>query len=149
MANKARTKELLERSQRCVCKYCGGSLEVRTIVFNEILDARTELFCTHCDRVEYGVEKELYQSAKYFVDTFEYNCFPDLDETALTRQMSVAKVCEIMNWAVKNLGFLDQHGFCVPLNIQTGLVGECLHLNDAELEKITQAAGDQFEQLGY
>ncbi len=123
MANKARTKELLERSQRCVCKYCGGSLEVRTIVFNEILDARTELFCTHCDRVEYGVEKELYQSAKYFVDTFEYNCFPDLDETALTGQMSVAKVCEIMNWAVKNLGFLDQHGFCVPAQYPDGLSG--------------------------
>ena len=62
------------RSQRCVCKYCGGQLEVRTIVFNEILDARTELFCTHCDRIEYGVEKELYQSACYFVETFDYNC---------------------------------------------------------------------------
>lgn len=149
MENNARTQELLGRSQRCVCKYCGGSLEVRTIVFNEILDARTELFCAHCDRIEYGVEKELYQSARYFVDTFDYNCFPDLDETALTRQMSVAKVCEIMNWAVKNLGFLDQNGFCVPLNIQTSLVGECLHLNDEELAFITQAAGDQFDKLGY
>ena len=133
MANKARTKALLERSQRCVCKYCGGRLRLKRIIFSEHEDARVEIYCDSCQRIEYGVEQEI----------------PDLDETALIRQMSVAKVCEIMNWAVKNLGFLDQHGFCVPLNIQMGLVGECLHLNDAELEKITQAAGDQFEQLGY
>lgn len=149
MENNARTEELLGRSQRCVCKYCGGQLEVRTIVFNEILDARTELFCTHCDRIEYGVEKELYQSACYFVETFDYNCYPDLDETALTRQMSVAKVCEIMNWAVKDLGFIDGKGFCVPLNRKPHLVGECLHLNDEELAVIKEAAGDQVDRLGY
>ena len=149
MANNARTQSLLGRAQRCVCKYCGGPLEVRTIVFNEILDARTELFCTHCDRIEYGVEEALYQSARYFVETFDYNGFPDLDETALTRQMSVAKVCEIMNWAVKNLGFLGEDGFCVPLNLQTGLLGECLHLNDETLAQIKQSAGDQFDKLGY
>lgn len=149
MTVSSRTKELKSRSERCVCKYCGHGLEVRSIVFNEILDARTELFCTHCDRVEYGVEREIYQSAKYFVDTFDYDCFADLDQSALSRQMSVAKVCEIMNWVVKQLGFIDREGFCVPLKINTNLVGECLQLDDQQLEIIKQKAGEDFGQLGY
>ena len=144
-----RTQELQGRTKRCVCRYCGGSLEVRSIVFNDILDARTELFCAHCDRVEYGVEKEIYQSARYFVETFDYDGFPELEDSALTEQMSVAKVCDIMSWVVKALGFCGRDGFCVPVNMQPNLVGECLHLNDQTLAEIKQRAGDDLDQLGY
>ncbi len=144
-----RTENLIKRSERCVCKHCGGELELRTIVFNAILDARIELFCTQCDRIEYGVEQEVYQSAKYFVDVFDYNAFADLDETALTRQMTVAKVCDIMNWIIKNLGFIDENGFCVPLNMNNNMVGECLKINDAQLQVIKKKVGDSFDHLGY
>ena len=140
MANKARTKELLERSQRCVCKYCGGSLEVRTIVFNEILDARTELFCTHCDRVEYGVEKEIYQSAEFFVDEMEFNHYPDLDDNQRRKQMNVAKVCEIMAWENRNMGFIDANGFTVPVKMNPDVIGNCIVLDDEALEAACREA---------
>ena len=140
MANKARTKALLERSQRCVCKYCGGSLEVRTIVFNEILDARTELFCTHCDRVEYGVEKEIYQSAEFFVDEMEFNHYPDLDDNQRRKQMNVAKVCEIMAWENRNMGFIDANGFTVPVKMNPDVIGNCIVLDDEALEAACREA---------
>ena len=50
-----RVEELRERAKRCCCKYCGGSLELRRIVFNDDEDARIELFCSHCDRIEYSI----------------------------------------------------------------------------------------------
>lgn len=125
------------RSERCICKYCGGELEVRSIVFNDIVDARTELYCGHCDRIEFGVEKEIYENAKYFVEEMDYNCFPDLDNTETTRQMSVAKVCDIMNWAVKNLGFMDDNGFCAPINTNRCMLGRNILLDDEDLAKIT------------
>lgn len=149
MEKMTRTQELQARSKRCRCKYCGGTLEVQSIVFNDLLDARTELFCTHCSRIEYGVEQEVYQCAVYFVDTFDYNAFPDMDATALTRQMSVAKVCDIIDWAVKQLGLLEREGFCVPIKMKTNLMGKCLHLDDEQLAAIKEAAGEHGGQLGY
>lgn len=135
---KNRADKLQKRAERCVCKYCGGSLEVRSIVFNELIDARIELFCEHCDRIEYGVEKEIYQNAKYFVEEFAYNCFPDLDNTETTRQMSVAKVGEIMNWLVNNLGIVDENGFCVPLKMNPCMVSQCVLLSDDDLQKLEE-----------
>lgn len=129
----SRTDMLQGRSERCVCKYCGGKLEVKSIVFNDIVDARTELYCSHCDRIEFGIEKAIYQNAKYFVEELDYNCFPDMDNTETTRQMSVAKVCDIMNWSAKNLGFIDDNGFCVPLNVKRCLLGRSILLTDKDL----------------
>lgn len=70
---------LQKRSARCVCKYCGGPLRVKSIAFNEIVDGCTELYCDKCGRIEYGVEPEIYQNAKYYVDELDYNCYPELD----------------------------------------------------------------------
>ncbi len=131
-----RTKMLQKRSERCICKYCGGELEVRSIVFNDIVDARTELYCEHCDRIEFGVEKEVYQNAKYFVEEMDYNCFPDLDNTETTRQMSVAKVCDIMNWIITHLGFVNEDGFCVPVNSDRYMLGKNILLTDEDLAEI-------------
>ena len=49
-----RLEMLKQRSQRCVCKYCGGALRVRQIVFTEYEDARIELFCKDCDTLSLG-----------------------------------------------------------------------------------------------
>lgn len=134
----SRAERLQKRAERCVCKYCGGSLEVKSIVFNELIDARIELFCEHCGRIEYGVEKEIYQNAKYFVEEFDYNCFPDLDNTETTKQMSVAKVGEIMNWLVNNLGIVDDDGFCVPIKKDLCMISQCVLLSDEDLAKIEE-----------
>lgn len=125
---------LKKRSARCRCKYCGGALKLKSIAFSEFIDARVELYCGYCDRIEYGVEPEIYQSAQYFVEELGFNCFPDLDDNQVTKEMSQAKVCEIMNWVTKNLGFIGDDGFKVPLEINENIMGECLILKDKDLD---------------
>ena len=61
-----RNQMLRKRAKRCVCKYCGGRLRLKQLVFSEYDDARTEIFCRECDRIEFGVEQEIYKSAQYF-----------------------------------------------------------------------------------
>ena len=51
--SKKRVTMLKERSARCVCKYCGGQLEIRQIVFNSYEEERVEIFCAQCNRIEY------------------------------------------------------------------------------------------------
>lgn len=133
MAYENRTDMLQARSERCVCKYCGGRLRVKSIVFNEIVDGRTELYCDSCGRVEFGVEPEIYQAAKYYVEEFDYNCYPDLDYTETTKQMSIARVAEIMDWLATNLGILGEDGFKVAIQMDKNKVSECLHLTDKDL----------------
>ena len=35
---------LKKRTKRCVCKYCGGRLKLRRIIFSDYEDARIEIF---------------------------------------------------------------------------------------------------------
>ena len=131
--NETRVEELKRRAKRCRCKYCGNHLDLRRIVYGEVEDARVELFCKHCDRIEYGVEEEIYLAAEYFVDEIGFNAYGDLDDNEKTRGMNVAKVCEIIAWGYKNLGHLDRNGFTVPVNVDKTLIGERLILDDADL----------------
>lgn len=136
-----RLEELKGRARRCCCKYCGGSLEVRRIIFSEYEDARIEIFCKDCDRIEYGVEAEIYKSAKYFVEEIKFNHYPDLDDNQLRTQMNIAKVCEIMTWENKNLGFLDGRGFTVPVIMNSDIVGKCIVIDDDTLDQVCQEVG--------
>ena len=106
-----RTAMLDKRSERCVCKYCGGRLRIKSIAFNEIVDGRSELYCRACGRIEFGVEPEIYAAACYFVSEFDFNCFADLEDSELSKRMNVAKVCEIMSWFGRSLGLLEAGGF--------------------------------------
>ena len=128
-----RLEMLKQRSERCVCKYCGGALKVRQIVFTEYEDARIELFCKDCDRIEFGVEPEIYENAKFYVEETGFNCFPDLDHNEKTKQMTIAKLCEIIMWENQNIGILTPEGFSVPPNRNKHYVGECITLSDADL----------------
>lgn len=126
--------ELLKRRvKRCVCKYCGSNLQLRRILFGNLEDARVEIFCSHCNRIEFGVEPEIYVSAKYFVEQSEFNCYRDLDESNRTRQMTIAKVCEIMTWQNQNIGILTKEGYNVELKINENFLGECIMLTDRDL----------------
>jgi len=131
--SKKRIEVLKKRTKRCKCKYCGGKLKLRRIIFSTYEDARIELFCNSCDRIEYGVEPEIYASAKFFVDNSGFNCYPDLDDNEKTKQMTIAKVCEIMAWHDQNLGITDESGFLVKLNMNMNFVGECITLSDEDL----------------
>lgn len=106
-----RMKDLVNRAQHCVCKYCGSPLEVRLVAFGKMEEAGAELYCTNCNRIEYGTELIIYQQAKYFV----YNKASDFEEDQLRQRQSVAKVCEIMMWHDSKLGILDTTGFKIPV----------------------------------
>lgn len=54
------------RTKRCVCKYCGSNLRLRRIIFSTYEDTRVEIFCENCNRIEFGVEPEVYVSAEIF-----------------------------------------------------------------------------------
>ena len=127
---------LKKRTQRCVCKYCGGQLKLRRIIFSYYEDARIEIFCSHCDRIEFGVEPQIYQSAKYFVENSHFNCFTDLDDNERTKQMTISKVCEIMAWENQMIGILNEGGFNISLQMKENIVGECITLTDNDLDNI-------------
>lgn len=128
-----RLRMLKMRAKRCVCKYCGGNLELRRIAFSDYGEARSELYCSTCQRIEFGTEKEIYQSARYFVEQFQFNHYPGLDDNEKTRRMNIAKVCEIMAWENKNLGFIDDNGFIVPVRPEGQQIGQTTIFEDAEV----------------
>lgn len=130
-----RVEMLKARQSRCCCKYCGGKLEIRRIIFNEDEAARIELFCSECDRIEYGVEPQIYQNAVHFVDYVQFDHYPELDKNEQTRRMNIAKICEIITWGLKNLGILDQNGFKVPVVSRQDVSEDCLILTATMLEK--------------
>ena len=129
-----RLKELRERTARCCCRFCGSSLEIRKIVFTGY-DSRIELFCSECNQIEYGTEPELYLSAKYFVETMEFNYYPDLDDNVQTKKMNIAKVCDIMACQNKHMGFLNADGFAVPVELNPSILGNMLVVNESELQE--------------
>jgi len=132
--SKKRIDMLKRRTKRCVCKYCGGRLKLRRIIFSDYEDSRIEIFCNSCDRIEFGVEPEIYASAKFFVENSKFNCYPDLDDNEKTKQMTIAKVSEIMAWQDQNLGIMDSEGFTVELNVNENFVGECITLTPEDLD---------------
>lgn len=105
-----RIEELKARENRCKCKFCGSPLEIRRIIFSDDEEARIELFCTSCDRIEYGVEPEIYHCAAYFVDRMQFNHYESLEQNEQTRRMNIAKVCDIMQWPIKAWGFWTKTG---------------------------------------
>lgn len=143
-AAESRIENLKQRIGRCVCKFCGGPLSIKRITFSDFEEARLEIFCEACDRIEFGVEPEIYRSAQNFVDAVEFQYYLDLENNARTRRMNVAKVCEIMAWGYKNVGLLDADGFTVPVKVDDGILDETLVLSEDELaeRKVSDERGD-------
>ncbi len=115
-------------------------------MFSEYEDARVEIFCSHCDRIEYGVEPEIYTCSRYFVDELGYNAYPDLDESETTRQLNIAKVSEITAWALKNMGFLSEEGFTQAVQMKTTLMAECMLLTNRDLEEASVSDWSSVEE---
>ncbi len=128
-----RVETLKKRKNRCVCKYCGGSLAIKRIMFSDIKDARIELYCDNCERIEYGIEPEIYQSACNFVDNLEVDFYDTLDNNDSKRLMNIAKVCEIMAWGYRNVGLLNADGFTVELDMNNEVWEECMILENDQV----------------
>ncbi|AET67721.1 hypothetical protein Desor_2115 [Desulfosporosinus orientis DSM 765] len=142
---KSRLESLKKRSKRCLCKYCGNKLSLKRIIFSNLEQARLEIFCEQCGRIEYGVEPEIYMSAKYFIEKFGFNAFPDMDNNELTTQRSIAKVCEIMTWENKNLGIINEEGFQVQIKMNKNIMGECVILTDEDIAGFTEKEAKDFD----
>lgn len=123
-----RIEYLRQRKQHCCCKYCGGVLEIRRVAFSEQDDARVELYCPRCGKIEFGVEKEIYAVTEYFVEEMDFQCYTDIENPILQKQMNIAKVAEIISWGFVNLGYCDENGFRYPLTIPDALLHEELNL---------------------
>lgn len=132
---KNRLEILKERAKRCCCKYCGGVLSLKSIAFHTFEDARVELYCENCERIEFGIEPEIYQCAKNFVDHLEFNYYSDLPQNNGTYCMNVAKVCEIMAWGYQNIGLLNDRGFTMSVQYQRHVMDQCYILTEDDLEQ--------------
>lgn len=141
--NEKRLEMLKKRVQRCVCKSCGSSLSLRQIDFHDFEDARIEIFCEQCDRMEFGIEPEIYTSARYYVDEFQVNFYPDLGDNMVTKKMTVASIAEIISWSLQNMGYLTKEGFVVKPNMEGKLLGECIVLNDQMLDELEKELDSQ------
>ncbi|MEE0435879.1 MAG: hypothetical protein UDB11_10855 [Peptococcaceae bacterium] len=139
---KDRINSLKRRMARCVCKYCGGPLSLKRITFSDFEEARIEIYCDACERIEFGVEPEIFRSAENFVDATDFNHYPDLEDNARTRRMNVAKVCEILAWGYRNAGLLTADGFTVPLMTESSQMDGTLILTEDELEEVNNERGD-------
>lgn len=137
-----RVDTLKQRAGRCCCKYCGGPLSLKRLIFSDFTDARVEIYCEHCERIEYGVEPEIYKSARNFVDNLGFNYYTDMDQNAQTRRMNIAKVAEIMAWGYRNTGLLNDDGFTVPLSYKDTMMEQCLVITDDML----RAEGDDGDE---
>ena len=116
-----RLEMLRDRTKRCVCKYCGGHLRLKQITFSQYDDDRIEIFCEDCDRLEFGVEPEVYSSAQFFVEETGFNCYPDLDDSGKTKQMTIAK------------GILTPQGYQIPIQMNERFIGECTTYSEDDL----------------
>ncbi len=102
--------ELMERAKHVVCKQCGGPLTTALIVYDIYGGAGEELYCPHCNRQEFGVEKEIYDLAEYYVENFQFNYFYDMEENDINQQLNIGKVADMLSWIFKNVGLLDKNG---------------------------------------
>lgn len=95
--------ELERRQKECVCKFCGGKLEIRVIIYNKYGGQGWDLYCPHCDKIEYGTKPEYYYAAREFVEMYEFNYYTEMAESVRNEQMNYAKVAEIGEWFLKKL----------------------------------------------
>lgn len=128
-----RLDALKQRATRCCCKYCGQPLTLKRIMFSDVTDARIEIYCEHCERIEYGIEPEIYQSAKNFVENLEFNYYTELDQNEKTHRMNIAKVAEIIAWGYRSSGLLDDTGFKVAITPANRALDQCLIITETEL----------------
>lgn len=126
-----RLKELEERAARCCCRYCGKPLTLRKITYAAYDEAKIEIFCEHCNRIEAGAEPEIYKLAAYYIDDLQYDHYPNLDNSERKRRMNIALVCDILTWGFKNSGLLNKNGFNFPITLEEDVMNDAFSISDA------------------
>jgi len=60
--------------------------------------------------------------------------------------MNISKVCEILTWSYKNMGFLSTEGFIIPEAITVNKWPECLICYEDEIDS-TKSFESYLEEL--
>ncbi len=102
-----RVEHLKERAKDCCCSYCGGDLAVRRILYQTTAEYRIELYCDNCEKIEYGVPRALYDSAKAAIERLGFNYYPETEEGVTRNQMNIAKLSTLTAWQLRYLGMID------------------------------------------
>ncbi len=102
-----RVEHLKERAKDCCCSYCGGDLAVRRILYQTTAEYRIELYCDNCEKIEYGVPRALYDSAKAAIERLGFNYYPETQEGVTRNQMNIAKLATLTAWQLRYLGMAD------------------------------------------
>ena len=102
-----RVEHLKERAKDCCCSYCGGDLAVRRILYQTTAEYRIELYCDNCEKIEYGVPRALYDSAKAAIERLGFNYYPETQEGVTRNQMNIAKLSTLTAWQLRYLGMAD------------------------------------------
>lgn len=102
--------DLQLRANRCCCKMCGQPIHPKLIIYDRYGGHGVELYCDSCKRIEYGTEPGIYKLAKEFIDEFEFNYFPDMEEDRRCEMLNTGKLVEIFSWLFDRLGFLNENG---------------------------------------
>lgn len=131
-----RVKRLRKRAERCTCKYCGGKLGLRKITYSAYDEAKIEIYCNSCDRIEYGTEPIIYKMAEYYMETFQFDYYPELDDSTNKSRMNNAVLCDIMGWSFKNAGLLAEDGFTVPMTVDEDILGEVTIFDENDLSAL-------------
>lgn len=113
--------ELQVRANRCCCKMCGQPIHPKLIIYDRYGGHGVELYCDGCKKIEYGTEPGIYQLAKEFIEEFEFNYFPDMEEDKRCERLNTAKLGEIFAWLFERMAFLDDEGLAdeIKERIQT------------------------------
>lgn len=130
-----RIEKLKKRAKRCVCKYCGKPLTLRKVTYAAYDEAKIDIHCQNCDRIEYGVEPEVYLLSKYFVEQMRYDHYPYLDETPQKRQMNISVINDIVSWAFQHADLINEEGLTIPLQIDDDTLGEIISTTADELAR--------------
>lgn len=102
-----RVEHLKERAKDCCCSYCGGDLAVRRILYQTTAEYRIELYCDNCEKIEYGVPRALYDSAKAAIERLGFNYYPETEEGVTRNQMNIAKLSTLTAWQLRYLDMID------------------------------------------
>jgi len=128
-----RIKKLSVRTSHCICKYCGNHLSLRKLTYAAYDEAKIDIYCETCGRMENGTEPLIYKMAAYFVDDMQFDYYPELDPSATKRRMNIAVVCDIITWGFKNAGLIDDTGFTIALDVDTNILGEATLFSKTQL----------------
>lgn len=143
-----RVERLKRRTKTCCCRYCGGELHVRQLFFQTDASSRVELYCDSCEKIEYGVEKEIYAAAEAYVDSTGFNAFPEASEGERRRQMNISRVVNGSSWVMRWLGLTDDAGFVVPVEPGGSSLESTTTVDDGNLMRLLEEAEAWAESVG-